>query len=149
MPRNTPSLCEMLYGNFVGGLDLHRVSEENQVILSVLDNMQRILNCRAGTLAHLPDYGLPDMTTILQGLPGTAHKLMATLSAVLLKYEPRLKSIEVVLLDQNIPGELRYAIDAELKGIGLVRYGTEFMPEGKVLIRHMKQQNYLDPQSRI
>lgn len=32
MPRNTPSLCEMLYGNFVGGLDLHQVCEENQVI---------------------------------------------------------------------------------------------------------------------
>jgi type VI secretion system protein len=64
---------------------------ENQVILSVLDNMQRVLNCRAGTLAHLPDYGLPDMTKILQGMPGTAHELMGTLSAVLLKYEPRLK----------------------------------------------------------
>lgn len=78
MPRNLPSLCEMLYGNFVNDLDLQHISEENQVILSVLDNMQRILNCRAGTLAHLPDYGLPDMTTILQGLPGTAHKLMST-----------------------------------------------------------------------
>ncbi len=53
-----PSLNETLYGNFTGGLDLHQVSEQNQVILSVLDNMQRILNCRAGTLAHLPDYGL-------------------------------------------------------------------------------------------
>ena len=149
MLRNTPSLCEMLYGNFVGGLDLHQVSEENQVILSVLDNMQHILNCRAGTLAHIPDYGLPDMTTILQGLPGTAHKLMATLSDVLLKYEPRLKSIDVVLLDQKIPGELRYAIDAELKGVGLVRYGTEFMPEGRVLLRHFKQQQYLDTTTRL
>lgn len=100
--------------------------------------MQRILNCRAGTLAHLPDYGLPDMTTTLQGLHGTAHSLMFTLSAVLLKYEPRLSAIEVVLLEQSIPGELRYAIDAELKGLGLVRYGTEFMPEGKVLLRHLK-----------
>lgn len=45
--RNTPSLCEMIYGNFVGDFDLHRVREENHVILSVLDNMQRILNCRA------------------------------------------------------------------------------------------------------
>lgn len=144
MTRNSPSLCEILYGNFAGDLDLHQISEENQVILSVLDNMQRILNCRAGTLAHLPDYGLPDMTTILQGLPGTAHKLIATLSAVLLKYEPRLKAITVVLLEQNVPGELRYAIDAELKNIGLVRYGTEFMPEGRVLLRHMKQQQYLD-----
>ncbi|HCM9211639.1 TPA: type VI secretion system baseplate subunit TssE [Enterobacter roggenkampii] len=144
-----PSLYETLYGNFTGGLDLHQVSEQNQVILSVLDNMQRILNCRAGTLAHLPDYGLPDMTKILQGMPGTAHELMGTLSSVLLKYEPRLKKITVALLEQNVHGELRYAIDAELKGIGLVRYGTEFMPEGRVLLRHLRQQQYLDTTLRI
>jgi type VI secretion system protein len=151
MPQghNTPSLYEMLTGNFTGGLDLHQVNEQNQVILSVLDNMQRILNCRAGTLAHLPDYGLPDMTKILQGMPGTAHQLLKTFSDVLLKYEPRLQSITVILLDQKTPGELRYAIDAELKGIGLVRYGTDFMPEGRVLIRHLKQQNYLDNQARM
>lgn len=144
-----PSLYETLYGNFTGGLDLHQVSEQNQVILSVLDNMQRILNSRAGTLAHLPDYGLPDMSKILQGMPGTAHQLMSALSAVLLKYEPRLQKIDVVLLEQNQPGELRYGIDAELKGIGLVRYGTEFMPEGRVLLRHLIQQNYLDSHTRL
>ncbi|UXY13322.1 type VI secretion system baseplate subunit TssE [Kosakonia sp. ML.JS2a] len=147
MPR--PSLYETLFGNFTGGLDLNQINEQNQVILSMLDNMQRILNCRAGTLAHLPDYGLPDMTKILQGMPGTAHELMGTLSAVLLKYEPRLKKIAVVLLEPDIPGELRYAIDAELKGGGMVRYGTEFMPEGRVLIRHLKQQQYLDAQTRM
>ncbi|MEW5498497.1 type VI secretion system baseplate subunit TssE [Enterobacter cloacae] len=147
MPR--PSLYDMLYGNVAGGLELNHVSEENQLILSVLDNMQRILNCRAGTLAHLPDYGLPDMTKILQGMPGSAHQLIATLSGVLLKYEPRLKSLNVTLLEQMQPGELRYAIDAELKGLGLVRYGTEFMPEGRVLLRHLKQQQYLDSRARI
>ncbi|WP_406671691.1 type VI secretion system baseplate subunit TssE [Raoultella terrigena] len=147
--HNTPSLYEILYGNFTGGLDLNHVNEQDQAILSVLDNMQRILNCRAGTLAHLPDYGLPDMTKILQGMPGTAHELMGTLSAVLLKYEPRLKSISVILLEQAIPGELRYAIDAELKGGGLVRYGTEFMPEGRIFIRHLKQQHYFDRNPRM
>ncbi|CZY44994.1 TPA: type VI secretion system baseplate subunit TssE [Enterobacter hormaechei subsp. steigerwaltii] len=151
MPKghNTPSLYEMLSGNFSGGLSLNQVSEQNQVILSVLDNMQRVLNCRAGTLAHLPDYGLPDMTKILQGMPGTAHQLITTLSAVLLKYEPRLSRINVVMQEQIQPGELRYAIDAELKGVGLVRYGTEFMPEGRVLIRHLKQQQYLDARAAI
>ena len=151
MPKghNTPSLYEMLSGNFSGGLNLKQVSEQNQVILSVLDNMQRILNCRAGTLAHLPDYGLPDMTKILQGMPGTAHQLITTLSAVLLKYEPRLNRINVVMQEQIQAGELRYAIDAELKGVGLVRYGTEFMPEGRVLIRHLKQQQYLDARAAI
>ncbi|WP_300005881.1 type VI secretion system baseplate subunit TssE [uncultured Cedecea sp.] len=147
MPR--PSLYDTLCGNFSGGLDLQQVSEENQVILSVLDNMQRILSCRAGTLAHLPDYGLPDMTQILQGMPGTAHQLMSSLSSVLLKYEPRLKSIRVVMQEQKQPGELRYAIDAELKDIGLVRYGTEFMPEGRVLLRHLKQQQFLDNRPRL
>jgi len=151
MPQghNTPSLYEMLSGNFSGGLSLNQVSEQNQVILSVLDNMQRVLNCRAGTLAHLPDYGLPDMTKILQGMPGTAHQLITTLSAVLMKYEPRLSRINVVMQEQIQPGELRYAIDAELKGVGLVRYGTEFMPEGRVLIRHLKQQQYLDNTARL
>ncbi|WP_159868295.1 MULTISPECIES: type VI secretion system baseplate subunit TssE [unclassified Raoultella] len=147
--HNTPSLYEILYGNFTGGLDLNHVNEQDQAILSVLDNMQRILNCRAGTLAHLPDYGLPDMAKILQGMPGTAHELMGTLSAVLLEYEPRLKSISVILLEQAIPGELRYAIDAELKGVGLVRYGTEFMPEGRIFIRHLKQQHYFDRNPRM
>lgn len=151
MPQShrTPSLYDMLLGNFSGELALHQVSEENQVILSVLDNMQRILNCRAGTLAHLPDYGLPDMTKILQGMPGTAHQLKSTLGSVLLKYEPRLKSINVLLLEQTQPGELRYAIDAELKGLGLVRYGTEFMSEGRVLLRHLKQQQYMDSKVRL
>lgn len=110
----------------------------------MLDSMQHIPNSRAGILAHLPDYGLPDLTKILQGMPGTAHELMGTLSSVLLKYEPRLKKIEVVLLEQEILCELRYAIDAELKGIGLVRYCTEFMPEGTVLIRHLRSQHYIE-----
>ena len=55
----------------------------------------------------------------------------------------------VVMQEQIQPGELRYAIDAELKGVGLVRYGTEFMPEGRVLIRHLKQQQYLDNTARL
>ena len=141
MPQNTnmPSLYETLYGGFAGGLSLVQVSDSEQVILSILDNMQRILNCRAGTLAHLPDYGLPEMTKILQGMPATAHQLIGCLSAVLLKYEPRITAIDVVLLEQAQPGELRYAIDAQLKGHGLVRYGTIFMPEGRVLLRHLKQ----------
>ena len=142
--HHQPSLYELLKGGFAGGLELHQVNERDQVIMSVLDNMQRILNTRAGSLSHIPDYGLPDMTRILQGMPGTAHQLLFTLSAVLLKYEPRLKRIDVVLLEKKIPGELRYAIDAELKDVGLVRFGTEFMPEGRVMIRHMKQQQYLD-----
>lgn len=143
MNSPSPSLYEILTGNFTGDLDRQSISEANQVILSVLDNMQRVLNCRAGTISHLPDYGLPDMSKILQGMPGTAHSLLTTLSATLLEYEPRIRKLNVILLPQSTPGHLEYAIDAELKELGLVRFGTEFMPEGRVLMRHMKQQNYV------
>ncbi len=139
----TPSLYEILTGNFSGELERHSINEENQVIMSVLDNIQRILNSRAGALTHLPDYGLPDMSKILHGMPGTAHELMTILSEVLLKYEPRLQSLQVRLKTAHDIGQLAYTLVVELHGVGLVRYGTEFMPEGKVLIRHLKQQEYL------
>lgn len=135
-----PSLYEILYGNLTGELELNQICEEEQVILSVLDNMQRILNTRAGSLKHLPDYGMVDMTTILQGMPGSAHQLMRVLSDVLLKYEPRIKRVDVMMQEQTLPGELHYVINAELKDAGLVRYETTFMPEGRVLLRHLKQQ---------
>lgn len=93
----------------------------------------------AGTLTRLWAAGHDKNS---QGMLCTAHEMMSTLSAVLLKYEPRLKKITVALLEQQVSGELRYAIDAEIKGVGLVRYGTEFMPEGRVLLRHLKQQQY-------
>ncbi|EBG5616634.1 type VI secretion system baseplate subunit TssE [Salmonella enterica subsp. enterica] len=144
MNRKSSSLYEILLGNFTGEFDLHSVSEDTQVILSVLDNMQRILNTRAGSLKHLPDYGLPDMTKILQGMPGTAHQLISTLSDVLLKYEPRLKGVRVTMQEQSAPGHLRYTIDAELHELGVVRYGTDFTPEGRVLIRHLKKQGWLE-----
>ncbi|EIU0496337.1 type VI secretion system baseplate subunit TssE [Escherichia coli] len=137
------SLYEKLYGNFSEGFEINVLCEHEQIILSILDNMQRILNTRAGSLKHLPDYGLPDIATILQGMPGTAHQLMCVLSDVLLKYESRIKRVDVTMPEQTQPGELHYVIDAELKDAGLVRYGTTFMPEGRVLLRHLKQQRYV------
>lgn len=91
----------------------------------------------------------PPHSRLTPRLEAAAHQLLKTFSDVLLKYEPRLKDINVILLDQHIPGELRYAINAELNGVGLVRYGTEFMPEGRVLLRHLKQQQYLDTATRL
>lgn len=44
MKYKSPSLYETLTGNFTGDLPLEVVNEEDQVILSVLDNIQRILN---------------------------------------------------------------------------------------------------------
>ncbi|MCW8278242.1 type VI secretion system baseplate subunit TssE [Pseudomonas sp. PCH199] len=138
-----PSLYEMLLQNFDGDLDLHHVSEEDQYTLSVLDNVQRILNSRAGALAHLPDYGLTDMSQILQGLPATAHALMKTIEGTLLRYEPRLAAISVEMLPQVLPGHLEYTLQVQLDNGKQVDFGTTIAPEGKVLVRHLKRQNWL------
>ncbi|MFP3518672.1 type VI secretion system baseplate subunit TssE [Pseudomonas sp. SIMBA_077] len=143
MSELNPSLYEMLLQNFDGELELYRVSEEDQPTLSVLDNLQRILNSRAGTLSHLPDYGLPDMGLILQGLPATAHGLMSTLTKTLLKYEPRLAAVSIELLPQTLLGHLEYALDAQLKGGEQMSFATTLAPGGRVLVRHLKRQHYL------
>lgn len=143
MPGLNPSLYEMLLQNFDGELDLHLIAEEDQHTLSVLDNLQRILNSRAGTLSHLPDYGLPDMGLILQGLPASAHGLMSTMAATLIKYEPRLAAVNIELLPQVQPGHLDYTLEVQLKGGRRVTFGTTLGPEGNVLVRHLTRQNYL------
>lgn len=143
MNDSTPSLYETLLQNFDGDLDLNQVSEEDQHTLSVLDNVQRILNTRAGALAHLPDYGLADMGLILQGLPASAHGMMTTMEATLLKYEPRLATIGIEVLPQVQPGHLEYALEMQLKNGNRVSFGTTLSPGGKVLVRHLKRQNWL------
>ncbi|MCY1395015.1 Lysozyme [compost metagenome] len=143
MTEPNPSLYEMLLQNFDGELDLCRISEEDQLTLSVLDNLQRILSSRAGTLSHLPDYGLPDMGLILQGLPASAHGLMSSMTATLMKYEPRVAAVNIELLPQAQPGHLDYALEIQLKVGNRLTFGTTLAPEGKVLVRHLKRQNYL------
>ena len=143
MTEQTPSLYETLLQNFAGELELHRVREEDQLMLSVLDNLQHILDSRAGSLEHLPDYGLPDLGQVLQGLPAAAHGLIGTLTHTLLKYEPRLAELQVRLLPQSQPGQLEYSLDIRLESGAQATFGTTLAPSGKALIRHLRQQNHL------
>ncbi|EPL9571250.1 type VI secretion system baseplate subunit TssE [Providencia rettgeri] len=135
-----PSLYEMLTGYFSGGLPIDTVDTNEQVIISVMENIRRILNSRAGSIRHLPDYGLPDMSKMIQGLPGTAHNIMDVLSTTLLKYEPRIKTLSLALLPQETFDSLRYTLDVELHQQGLIRYGTEFVPDGRIVLHHLKKQ---------
>lgn len=141
MPELNPSLYEMLLQNFEGEMDLHQVGEEDQLTLSVLDNLQRILNSRAGSIAHLPDYGLPDMGLLMQGLPSAAHGLMDSIADTLLKYEPRLVAVDVKLLPQRATGHLEYSLDVQLGSGKRVSFVTSLGAEGKALVRHLKRQN--------
>nr|WP_281376261.1 type VI secretion system baseplate subunit TssE [Burkholderia guangdongensis] len=135
-----PSLYDMLLGQ-IGGEPLDAYDDRTLECLSVQQNVRRILNARAGALKHLPDYGLPDLTNIYKALPASAHMLKEQMEATLLKYEPRIHSIDVEILENDDPGVLvSFEMTCHLKKAGLVRFGTYFEPPGRMRVtRRIKE----------
>ncbi len=65
---------------------------------------------------------------------------MRQIEETLLRYEPRLSQIQVELLPQPRPGHLNYLIHAQLPDTGWIRFDGVFSPEGRIVLRHLKQQ---------
>ncbi len=130
-----PALYELLLGSFADGTPLEAFDEKSQTIFSVMDNIQYVLNTRAGSLSHLPEYGLPDLTSIYRDLPASAHKLKRMIETTLLRYEPRLQAVEIELKVPDDEAMLSYTLICHLKQAGLVRFGTWFMPDGRVKLK--------------
>lgn len=133
------SLYDTLLGYFDSGMAINSVDEKTQAIISVMDNLQRILNSRAGAITHLPDFGLPDMSLIYQALPSSAYDLMRDIQSTLLKYEPRLQSVEISLKESEDNMILSYELTCHVKEAGLVKYGTYFTPEGKAILKYTQR----------
>ncbi|XCN73059.1 MAG: type VI secretion system baseplate subunit TssE [Candidatus Electrothrix aestuarii] len=83
---------------------------------SVLRHLSRLLNTRQGSVATLPDYGVPDLTNV----PGDSvqeirENIEQILQKIVQKYEPRLSRIRMIM-NQNDkdPFALRFRIEAVL-----------------------------------
>lgn len=127
-----PSLYDMLLGQ-IGGEPLDAYDDKTLEIMSVQQNVRRILNTRLGALKHLPDYGLPDLTNIYKALPASSHLLRQQMETTLLKFEPRIRAIDVEIIENDDPGVLvSFEMTCHLKRSGLVRFGTYFEPPGRM-----------------
>ncbi|EHP40170.1 hypothetical protein OR16_27222 [Cupriavidus basilensis OR16] len=125
-------------GYFANGVAVDDFDAATQTFLSVRDNIQRILNSRRGSLAHLPDYGLGDLSRIYRHLPASTHTLKREIESTLLRYEPRLKSIGIAI-EETEPGMLlSFTMSCQLHRAGLVRFGTHFMPDGQTRLKLLK-----------
>jgi type VI secretion system protein len=138
MTRGGPGLFEALTGHFANGAAVEDFDAATQTLLSVQDNIQRILNSRRNGLAHLPDYGLDDLSEIYRHLPSSAHRLRRVIEATLLKYEPRLKAIDIDIEDTEPGMLLSFTMSCHLVRTGLVRFGTHFAPDGQTRLRMLK-----------
>jgi type VI secretion system protein len=76
-------------------LDILTGEYKEQDFHSIKTHLTRLLNSRQGSLNHMPDYGLPDVAEIYQGLPYSVNDLIKAIKTTIEKYEPRLKNIVV------------------------------------------------------
>lgn len=133
-----PGLFETITGHFANGSRIDEFDAATQTFLSVQDNIQRILNSRRNGLAHLPDYGLDDLSEIYRHLPSSAHKLRHAIEATILKYEPRVKAIDIQVSETEPGMLLSFTMSCHLHQEGLVRFGTHFTPDGRTRLRILK-----------
>ncbi|MDR5753055.1 MULTISPECIES: type VI secretion system baseplate subunit TssE [unclassified Caballeronia] len=136
--RTGPGLFERITGHFADGSTVSDFTPENQTFLSVRDNIERILNSRRRSLAHLPDYGLDDLSEIYRHLPSSTHKLRNAIEATLLKYEPRLKAVEIQVHAPEPGMMVGFTMACRLHQEGLVRFDTVFTPDGKTRLKMLQ-----------
>jgi len=132
-----PSLYDMLLGH-IDGESIESHDDRTLEILSVQANIRCILNTRAGAIKHVPDYGLPDLTDVYRNLPASVHDLRNQMEMTLLKFEPRLRSVEIEIDDKPDPGLMvSFTMVCHLKKAGLVRFGTYFEPPGRMRVERL------------
>lgn len=133
--RTGPALFERITGHFADGSVVNEFSPEDQTFFSVRDNIERILNSRRRSLAHLPDYGLDDLSEIYRHLPSSTHRLRDAIEATLLKYEPRLRAVEIEVSAPEPGMVISFTLACHLHREGLVRFDTVFTPDGKTRLK--------------
>ncbi|MDF3884330.1 MULTISPECIES: hypothetical protein [Cupriavidus] len=73
-----------------------------------------------------------------RGLPASTHTLKREIETTLLRYEPRLKSIDITI-EETEPGMLlSFTMSCQLHQAGLVRFGTHFTPDGQTRLKLLK-----------
>jgi type VI secretion system protein len=138
MTHGGPGLFEAVTGHFANGARIDDYDVATQTFFSVQDNIQRILNSRRNGLAHLPDYGLDDLSEIYRHLPSSAHRLRHAIETTVLKYEPRVRRIEIDIRDTEPGMLLSFTMACYLHQEGLVRFGTHFTLDGQTRLDMLK-----------
>ena len=101
---------------------------------SVVRNLTFLLNARRGAIAHLPDYGLPDLGSLYRGMPDSIEELRQTVQETIEKYEPRLRRVRVkVLPSESSHMRLALMLTSELDG-ERVRFTTTFSSAEPVMV---------------
>ena len=135
------ALFESLTGTFLDGTPIDSTSRSNRYTISIMDHLTRIFNTRNGSLPHLSDYGLPDISEIYRKMPYGMEELQDAIRRTVEKYEPRLKNVIIKPEEENDNKfRLVFMLSAELtNGGGVVRFQTTFTSQGTSSISPWKR----------
>lgn len=127
------TLYDILHGSYKDATSLPAYPTEDDLLHSIHDHLQRLLSARSGVLQHQPDYGLPELDRIYQGLPNSEISLVFQLQRMIEKYEPRLTQVQVFVASNNNSNTvLRLGIRGEVLDGVRVEFFSYFHGNGKV-----------------
>ncbi len=139
---NGESLFEKLAGQFVDGAAISDLSPSRRRIKSITDHLWRMFNTRQGSVPHLPDYGLPDISEIYRRLPDSMVDLEKNIHNMIVKYEPRLEKVRVHKLPMSrLDFKLAFEVSAQLKGGEKVLFKTSFSSAGETAVNAQTARN--------
>ena len=135
------ALFENLTGHFLDGTPLESVPQNTRGIMSIMDHLNRLFNTREGSLPHLKDYGLPDISEIYRKMPHGIEELQKAIKRTVEKYEPRLVKVKVTPREADPKDfKLVFILSGELaEGGGMVRFQTTFTSLGSSSIAPWKK----------
>ena len=134
-------LFDAVAGGYMNGLTIDEVDPSQQRILSIIDNLSRLFNARRGSVEHLPDYGLPDITQVYRELPYSIEGLRQAIKETVETYEPRLRRVRVDH-QRGDPFAMRitFILSAELSRGQRVQFQTTFSSSELTHVSSWKRQ---------
>lgn len=115
------------------------VENTNALVRSVQANLARILNAREGHAPAQMDYGVPCPSDVVHDYPHSIGVMQRRIKDSLEKYEPRLKDIEVIHIENENGGlVLRYQVQGRLatsETESWITFLTQMDPSGRISLK--------------
>ncbi len=119
---------------------------DQELLESVRDNLQVLLNTRQGSVPHLPDYGLPDLSQVFAHAPECLEYLRQSVLIAIRRYEPRLANVQVSTLEGDDDDDLGVSFRIEghlrLPSAGQITYRTTFRDVQEVEVHRVEGVRY-------
>jgi len=132
------SILDILDGQFGGGPAFDSVPTSEHTLNSIVANLQRLFNTRRGSLAHIPEYGLPDMTTVYLDAPDSIDMLRRAVQAAAERYEPRLRRVHVESSDVDMARmRTTFIVSGEVSRGRRIRLQTTFQSQDLAQVQNL------------